>query len=130
MGRGLMGLLVLVILAAVVGASYQALGNRADARRFPQQGKSVSLGPAFDNLSLSIDCRGQGSPTVILDSGLGVPAVGWNPVQTEVAEFTRVCSYDRAGYGWSEASSAPRTSNEIVKELHALLEATNEKGPY
>jgi pimeloyl-ACP methyl ester carboxylesterase len=128
--RGLLGLLVLVVLAAIVGASYQALGNRADARRFLQQGKSVSLGPAFDNLSLSIDCRGQGSPTVILDSGLGVPAVGWNPVQTEVSKFTRVCSYDRAGYGWSSASSAPRTSIQIVKELHALLEAANEKEPY
>jgi pimeloyl-ACP methyl ester carboxylesterase len=129
-GRALVGLLVLVVLAAIVGASYQALGNRADARRFPQPGKSVSLGPAFDNLALSIDCRGQGSPTVVLDSGLGVPAVGWTPVQTEVAKFTRVCSYDRAGYGWSGASSLPRTSAEIVKELHALLEAANEKGPY
>jgi pimeloyl-ACP methyl ester carboxylesterase len=128
--RGLLALLVLVVLAAIVGASYQAIGNRADARRFPQQGKSVSLGPTFDNLSLSIDCRGQGSPTVILDSGLGVPAVGWNPVQAEVAKFTRVCSYDRAGYGWSGASSAPRTSAQIVKELHALLEAANEKGPF
>jgi pimeloyl-ACP methyl ester carboxylesterase len=128
--RGLLGLLMLVVMAAAVGACYQALGNRADARRFPQQGKSVSLGAAFDNLTLSIDCRGQGSPKVILDSGLGVPAVGWNPVQTEVAKFTRVCSYDRAGYGWSGATSLPRTSNEIVKELHALLEAANEKGPY
>ncbi len=129
-GRGLLGLLILVIMATAVGACYQALGNRADARRFPQQGRSVSLGPAFDNLTLSIDCRGQGSPTVILDSGLGVPAVGWNPVQTEVAKFTRVCSYDRAGYGWSGATSASRTSIQIVKELHALLEAANEKGPY
>jgi pimeloyl-ACP methyl ester carboxylesterase len=128
--RSLLALLVLVVLAAIVGASYQALGNRADARRFPQQGKSVSLGPAFDNLSLNIDCRGQGGPTVILDSGLGVPAVGWNPVQAEVAKFTRVCCYDRAGYGWSGASSTPRTSSQIVKELHALLEAANEKGPY
>ena len=128
--RGLLGLLALVVLAALVGACYQALGERADARRFPQQGRSVSLGPAFGNLSLSIDCRGQSGPTVILDSGLGVPAVGWNPVQTEVAKFARVCSYDRAGYGWSDATSAPRTSSEIVKELHALLQAANEKGPY
>jgi pimeloyl-ACP methyl ester carboxylesterase len=128
--RGLLGLLILVVLAAIVGASYQALGNRADARRFPQQGKSVSLGPAFDDLTLSIDCRGQGSPTVVLDSGLGVPAIGWNPVQTEVAKFARVCSYDRAGYGWSGATSAPRTSVQIVRELHALLDAAGEKGPY
>jgi pimeloyl-ACP methyl ester carboxylesterase len=128
--RGVLGVLILVVMAAAVGACYQALGNRADARRFPQQGKSVSLGPAFDNLTLSIDCRGQGGRTVILDSGLGVPAVGWNPVQAEVAKFARVCSYDRAGYGWSGATSAPRTSMQIVKELHALLEAAGEKGPF
>jgi pimeloyl-ACP methyl ester carboxylesterase len=128
--RGLLGVLALIVVAVIVGACYQALGERADARRFPQQGKSVSLGPAFGNLSLSIDCRGQGGPTVILDSGLGVPAVGWSPVQTEVAKFARVCSYDRAGYGWSDGTSLPRTSVEIAKELHALLEAANEKGPY
>lgn len=128
--RGFVSLLVLVVLAAAVGASYQAIENRADERRFPEQGKSIGLGPTFGNLALNLDCRGQGSPTVILDSGLGVPAIGWNPVQTEVAKFTRVCSYDRAGYGWSGASELPRTSLQIVKELHALLAAGNEKGPY
>lgn len=130
LGRGLLGLLVLVVLAAAVGASYQAIENGADARRFPQQGKSVLLGSAFHNLALNLDCRGQGGPTVILDSGLGVPAIGWNPVETEVAKFTRVCSYDRAGYGWSSPSELPRTSLRIVKELHALLDAAQEKGPY
>jgi pimeloyl-ACP methyl ester carboxylesterase len=130
LGRGLLALLALVAAVAIVGLCYQAIGSSADASRFPQQGKSVSLGAAFSNLSLNIDCRGQGSPTVILDSGLGVPAVGWNPVLTEVAKFTRVCSYDRAGYGWSDGTSLPRTSSEIVKELHALLGAANEKGPY
>jgi pimeloyl-ACP methyl ester carboxylesterase len=129
-GRVLLGLLALVAAVAILGLCYQAIGSGADARRFPQQGKSVSLGPAFNNLLLNIDCRGQGGPTVILDSGLGVPAVGWNPVETEVAKFTRVCSYDRAGYGWSDGTSLPRTSSEIVKELHALLEAAGEKGPY
>ena len=129
-GRVLLGLLALVAAVAILGLCYQAIGGGADARRFPQQGKSVSLGSGFDNLKLNIDCRGQGSPTVILDSGLGVPAIGWNPVQTEVAKFTRVCSYDRAGYGWSDGTSLPRTSSQIVKELHALLEASGEKGPY
>ncbi len=129
-GRIFFALILLIVVAAIVGASYEAIENNADARRFPQQGTSVSLGPAFNNLTLNLDCRGQGGPTVILDSGLGVPAIGWNPVQTEVAKFTRVCSYDRAGYGWSGASSTPRTSMEIVKELHALLEAAHEKGPY
>lgn len=128
--RGLFTLLVLVVAVAVLGACYQAIENGADARRFPQKGKSVSLGSSFGNLTLNIDCEGQGSPTVILDSGLGVPAVGWERVQTEAAKFTRVCSYDRAGYGWSGSTTAPRTSAQIVKELHALLQAAGEKGPY
>lgn len=130
LGRVFLGVLILIAAVAIAGLCYQAIGNSADARRFPQQGKSVSLGPSFQNLSLNLDCRGQGSPTVILDSGLGVPAIGWNPVQTEVAKFTRVCSYDRAGYGWSDGTALPRTSSEIAKELHALLEASGEKGPY
>jgi pimeloyl-ACP methyl ester carboxylesterase len=130
LGRIFLGLLGLFAAVAIAGLCYQAVGGRGDARRFPQQGKSVSLGPAFNNMSLNIDCRGRGGPPVILDTGLGVPAIGWNAVQAEVAKFTRVCSYDRAGYGWSDGTSLPRTSSEIVKELHALLEAAHEKGPY
>lgn len=122
--------LALIILLAIAGACYRVIEQNADARRFPQQGKSVSLGPEFANASLNIDCSGVGSPTVILDSGLGVPAVGWNLVQPQVAKFTRVCSYDRAGYGWSTPGPMPRTSAEIVKELHALLAAAGEKPPY
>ena len=128
--RAVLALVALIVLAAIVGASYQAIGNSRDAQRFPQQGNAVSLGPEFGGLKLNIDCQGQGSPTVVLDSGLGVPGVGWEPVQKEVAKFTRVCWYDRAGYGWSDGSSAPRTSLQIVKELHALLAAEGEKGPF
>jgi pimeloyl-ACP methyl ester carboxylesterase len=128
--RTFLALLLLAVVAAIVGASYQGIENSADARRFPQQGRSISLGPAFGDLALNLDCQGQGSPTVVLDSGLGVPGIGWNRVQSDAAKFTRVCWYDRAGYGWSGASSAPRTSLQIVKELHALLAAANEKGPF
>ena len=123
----------LVVCAAIAGALYQAIGNWRDSRRFPQQGRSVNLGPQFANTNLNIDCSGQASPgarTVILDSGLGVPAVGWKFVQPEIAKFTRVCSYDRAGYGWSSAGPMPRTSSEIAKELHALLSSAGEKPPY
>ncbi|MGB6076461.1 MAG: alpha/beta hydrolase [Candidatus Acidiferrales bacterium] len=125
-----LGGLALITLLALAGFSYNSIEQHADARRFPQQGKSVALGPAFPGVSLNIDCSGQGSPTVILDSGLGVPAVGWKFVQPEVAKFTRVCSYDRAGYGWSTPGPMPRTSAEIVKELHALLATAGEKPPY
>jgi pimeloyl-ACP methyl ester carboxylesterase len=126
----LLSLVILVVLAAIAGASYQAIANWRDARRFPQEGRSVALGAAFPNVALNLNCSGQGSPTVILDTGLGVPAMGWKFVQPGVAKFARVCSYDRAGYGWSTPGPMPRTTSEIVKELHALLAASGEKGPY
>lgn len=67
---------------------------------------------------------------MILDSGMGGPALDWILVQPEVAKFTRVCSYDRAGYGWSDASPEPRTSRQIAGELKSLLDAAGEKGPF
>jgi pimeloyl-ACP methyl ester carboxylesterase len=125
-----LSVLALIVLLVVGGFAYNTIEQHAEARRFPQQGKSVRLGPEFSNVSLNLDCSGQGSPTVILDSGLGVPAIGWKYVQPEVAKFARVCSYDRAGYGWSTPGPMPRTSSQIVKELHALLAAAGEHPPY
>ena len=121
--------LVLVVLLtglAVAGAIYQTISNWREARRFPQRGTSVQAGP----VRLNIDCAGRGSPAVILDSGMGVPALGWMKVQPEVAKFTHVCSYDRAGYGWSDPGPEPRTSAQIANELKALLDAAGEKGPF
>ena len=128
--RLLVGILLLVIIAAISGIAYQSILNARDAHRHPQEGRSIPLGPEFPGVSLNLNCTGSGSPTVILDTGLGVPAAGWDLVQPEVAKFTRVCSYDRAGYGWSTPGPMPRTSEQIVKELHALLTAAGEKGPY
>src|SRR5690242_11595915 len=128
--RVLIGVVLLLVCAALVGAGYQAFANWRDARWFPQEGRSIALGAEFSGVALNLNCVGQGSPTVILDSGLGVPAAGWDLVMPDVARFTRVCSYDRAGYGWSSAGPMPRTSEQIVKELHALLAASGEKGPY
>ena len=119
-------LVALMIFLALAGLVYQTLGNLHDPHRFPQRGRSVQAG----NLRLNIDCSGHGSPTVILESGMGVPGVGWAMVQPEVAKFTRVCSYDRAGYGWSDAGPKPRTSLQIAKELRALLDASGEQGPF
>ena len=124
------GGVVLLLLILLVGATYQGVSQSADARRFPRQGRSVALGPSFPGLSLNLNCTGQGNPTVILDTGGGIPAVGWSLVQPEIAKFTRVCSYDRAGYGWSGAGPTPRTSLQIARELHALLDVGREKGPY
>ena len=111
----------------LLGLISQAVANAVDAARYPAPGKLVDIG----GYQLHINCTGTGSPTVILDAGLGGSSLDWSKVQPDVARFTRVCSYDRAGYGWSQtAPSAPRTSQQIVTELHSLLAQAKINGPY
>jgi pimeloyl-ACP methyl ester carboxylesterase len=120
------GLCFLTASLAITGALYEIIGRWHDARRFPQRGHLVQTGA----IRMNIDCSGQGSPTVILESGSGGPSVDWLMVQPEVAKFARVCSYDRAGYGWSDSGPEPRSSLRIARELKELLQAAGEKGPY
>lgn len=115
-----------VAALSLVGAAYEFVGQQRDSQRFKQEGTSVKVGA----LDLNLDCRGEGRPTVILESGAGVPAIGWRNVAPAVSEFARVCSYDRAGYGWSGPAVEPRTSVQIAKELKALLDAAGEMGPF
>lgn len=75
-------------------------------------------------------CVGHGSPAVILDSGLSDTWLHWYKVQPQVARFTQVCSYDRAGLGWSEPSPRPRTSRVIAEELHVLLKKAHVPPPF
>lgn len=79
---------------------------------------------------LYIECTGEGSPTVVMDAGLTLGGDDWSPVQPQIAEFTRVCNYDRAGVGRSEAGPTPRTSQTIVEELDSLLSNANIDGPF
>lgn len=79
---------------------------------------------------LHLNCEGIGSPTVILMGGGGAFSIDWALVQPKVAESTRVCSYDRAGLGWSDPGPAEETVEETVSDLHALLQASGERGPY
>ena len=119
-------LLLVSVSLAITGALYEIIGRWRDAQRFPQRGHLVQAG----SIRMNIDCSGQGSPTVILDSGSGGPSVDWLMVQPEVAKFARVCSNDRAGYGWSDSGLEPRSSLQIARELKQLLQAAGEKGPY
>lgn len=74
-------------------------------------------------------CTGAGAPTLILDSGLGDDFLQWRRVQPALSELTRVCSYDRAGYGWSDSRPGPRDSVHIADELHSLLQQAGISGP-
>ena len=75
------------------------------------------------NRTLFLTCVGQGSPTVLLEAGLGADHAAWTMLQPAVAEVTRVCSYDRAGTGQSDPAPTPRTGQAIVADLHTLLDS-------
>jgi pimeloyl-ACP methyl ester carboxylesterase len=119
-------LVAIVGLLAIAGEAYEAVARNRDEREFRRWGDLVDVG----GYRLNLNCLGAGRPTVILDNGLGLPAAEWSLVQPDVAEFTRVCSYDRAGYAWSDSGPFPRTSGQIVQELHTLLSKAGVEPPY
>ncbi len=124
--RILRGLLVLVLVLAVAGFVYENISESRDQRFNPMAGRRFDVG----GYKMHLYCRGDGSPTVILESGLGDTYTSWRKVQPQIAKYTRVCSYDRAGLGFSDSSSRPRTSKVIAEELHALLQAARIAPPY
>jgi L-ascorbate metabolism protein UlaG (beta-lactamase superfamily)/pimeloyl-ACP methyl ester carboxylesterase len=79
---------------------------------------------------LHINCTGGGQPTVVLEGGGPAFAIDWMLVQPDIAKTTRVCSYDRAGFGWSDPSGRPESVDGAVADLHALLQAAGEKPPF
>jgi pimeloyl-ACP methyl ester carboxylesterase len=79
---------------------------------------------------LHLNCTGKGRPTVVIETGLGDISSDWVLVQQRVATFTRVCTYDRAGYAWSDAGPLPRTFDQINYELRKALANAGEQGPY
>ncbi len=119
-------IIIVAILLGGIGRVYQSAAEAKDQQQYPSPGQMVDM----DGYRLHLYCTGQGSPTVILESGLAGPALEWALVQQKLEKTTRVCSYDRAGLGWSEAGPTVRTSQEMVNELHALLGNGGIQGPY
>jgi pimeloyl-ACP methyl ester carboxylesterase len=118
--RSLLGVL-LTTSALMVGCS-----NIANPSNLPPNGTLVDVGGS----KLDLFCQGTASgSTVILDAGNGETSLTWTLVQPEVAKFSRVCAYDRAGYAWSEASTNARSVPVMVDELHALLKGAGIQGP-
>lgn len=96
------------------------------AAQYPAPGKLVDVG----GYRMHIHCMGEGSPTVVMESGLNDFSLQWSSVQAEIGQFARVCVYDRSGFGWSETSPHPRTVETMVSELHTLLQNAEVEGPY
>jgi pimeloyl-ACP methyl ester carboxylesterase len=121
-----MGLLVFLFVLSLTGMLYQTAATESDQRKYPPPGILVNV----DGYKMHIYCMGKGSPTIILDHVGGGSSVDWALIQPKLAEHTRVCAYDRAGYGWSDYNPAPRTLEQQVNELHGLLVGANEQGPF
>src|SRR3954466_3037061 len=108
--------MLLGVLISTIGISAQqaAIGGSSPPDTvYAQPGKLVPV----NGFRLNLYCLGSGSPTVVFDSGWEDWAPAWSKVQPEVAKFTRACSYDRAGAGFSEPGPIPRTSLRIAEEL-------------
>jgi pimeloyl-ACP methyl ester carboxylesterase len=111
------GLIAFVLLLGATGAGYQILLERRDASRFPAPGQFVDVG----GRRLHVICSGSGAPSVLIEaSGLGT-VLQSAAVQRELATTQRVCSYDRAGLGWSDASPNPATASALELDLEQLL---------
>jgi pimeloyl-ACP methyl ester carboxylesterase len=123
--RAIVGLSSLIAVTALAGATYQWLATRRDLAANPAPGQLVDIG----GYRLHLWCTGSGTPAVILDNGLGGSSAGWGFVQPDVAQFTRVCAYDRAGMGYSDPGPTPRTARRIASELATLLDRSGMAGP-
>ena len=117
------GALVLALAAAI--SLQWSLSHLALARN-PPPGEMVFVGER----QIHLLCQGQGSPAVILESGIPGSSLGWASVIEDIASFATVCAYDRAGYGWSQSGPEPRTISNIARELRDLLRTAGVDPPY
>ncbi|MEZ4457497.1 MAG: alpha/beta hydrolase [Gemmatimonadales bacterium] len=123
-----LGVVGLVLLAAMAGAGYEALARRRAARDFPPPGQLVDVG---GGRRMQLDCRGSGSPIVVLEAGLDTNgSLSWATVHDSLAAISRTCAYSRAGVMWSDQKPGPHDADHVADDLKALLTAAGEPGPY
>jgi len=118
-------LLALYALCAF-GGGYQTIRESLDRRVYLAPGQLVDVG----GYRLHLYCAGSGTPTVVLESGLGETGAYWGWISTALALETRVCAYDRAGRGWSDSAPVPQDGMAVATDLHALLERARVPGPF
>jgi pimeloyl-ACP methyl ester carboxylesterase len=115
-----------VYALSALGGGYQTLRESLDRRMYVAPGQLVDVG----GHRLHLNCAGLGSPSVILESGLGESAAYWGWISAAVAGDTKVCVYDRAGRGWSDPASAPQDGVAVATDLHTLLDRGHVVGPF
>ncbi|MHB1134450.1 MAG: alpha/beta fold hydrolase [Chloroflexota bacterium] len=126
LGWWLSRLALALLLLLVTLVVYGTFITQRELAQHPPPGSLVDVG----GHRLHLNCTGSGAPTVVLEAGSGGWSLDWAYVQPEVARFTRVCTYDRAGLGWSEPGPRPRDAQQAASELHALLGNAGVSPPY
>lgn len=122
-----LGIISFSVVAFVVGTGYEAYARDRARSEFPPRGSMVEIGKR----RIHLDCRGQGTPTVVFEAGLDTyGSLAWSAVHDDVASVTRACAYDRAGIMWSDPKQGPQHADAIADDLHATLAASGEQGPY
>jgi pimeloyl-ACP methyl ester carboxylesterase len=114
------------LLLSAFGGAYETYRESVDRNTFTMPGRRIDVG----GHKLHINCTGTGSPTVVLEPGLGELSTAMAWIAPDVATTTRVCVYDRAGRGWSESAVGPQDGIQVATDLHTLLERAGEQGPY
>jgi len=117
----------LIVAAVLVGVSYEQIMRWRAAREYPAQGRLIDIG----GRRMQIDCRGSGTPIVIFEAGLDtMGSLSWSAVHDSVAATTRACAYSRAGVMWSEPRAGKFETDNVARDLHALLLAAGERAPF
>lgn len=117
---------IMALIVGSVGGMFETVARARARHDYPAPGAMYDVG----GHQLHIDCVGTGSPTVVLENGLGGVSALWSRVTEPTSRTTRVCTYDRAGQGWSDDVATPQDGLAVAADLHTLLEASGEPGPY
>jgi pimeloyl-ACP methyl ester carboxylesterase len=118
-----------IVALILIGFIYEQISEFIDAKTLKAPGQMIQVG----DHKMHIYCTGEnknGSPTVILEAGGGASFAEWGNIQPELSVYTKICSYDRSGYGFSENTTDGRTNIDVSKELELLLKNANIPGPY
>jgi pimeloyl-ACP methyl ester carboxylesterase len=123
----LLGIGCFIVLAVLIGFGFESFMRSQASRKYPVLGKLVDIG----GRKIQIDCRGKGSPTVVLESGIDIlGSLSWAAVHDEIAQTTRVCAYSRAGILWSDPNTGTVDIKSIAQDLHEALIKSGETGSW
>jgi pimeloyl-ACP methyl ester carboxylesterase len=123
----LLGIGCFIVLAVLVGFGFETFMRWQTSRKYPVLGQLVDIG----GRKIQLDCRGQGSPTVVLETGIDIlGSLSWAAVHDEIAQTTRVCAYSRAGILWSDPNTGAVDIKTIAQDLHEALIKSGETGPW